>query len=779
MCRGTTVRCRECRKSEIFYRERCSQAELDLYPGSFHRIIGRLRFRRRCGLCRAARQAETQREHRNFQQNVERAKFLLEFFRGEHPAPVPEAEVRQRLDHEYWMRNRLHPFIEGDSTIAHFRVELADRPEALQGFNATIERQQDIDRNYRPLTEEDRTFRWRDPCTCGECYYSDGGDSNPEIPEPSTPEPPVEQEFNSGPMQPASEPAQENYRQPVDFREWTIDNNGAAMAWRELTTIMDQPAPLTEYISDTSALRRDIDGYSRYLLSFGEDEHIHFLEVMQELFAYEEQHWSFVPSVTRELDTQLMDFREWLVNNDQEVWGDCHDRYRQYLEREGTPPHLASFLDACERLARNQRRMLTVRFGGPIETLEPGPWEEGPDHSSGCEQENDAIDTSSQHQPDESPMAFQEWGVVQSPSIGTDLTLFPLEALGQDTDAYEHEYLGQHPNSALMLMDFRNLRRQIQENEQANYDFVPPNEAMLTLREFLRFSSLDLNERNNWLQELRNYSRFLERIGAEDMLLAFREALCQQARADRQRYENGLQEDHPQEAQRQEVQTQQAVPQLHQLCTNSATIIRTMMNANATHPRREEILAHLAPVLGAIEHWRLDACNHTDEQHSSTRSRLAQVLELIRDPVSLVPTPTLEPIINSNNQDETPDPDEERAQARREERDTHLQNALVYVRYVASMNRDHPDVTVRALGRQAIEEVLYFIQSLLRSTRIPSLEQWQWIDDTIENAERVLQGWLSVDDLDIGGAPADEDDIMGSVEREDRRVVSTIRERRE
>jgi hypothetical protein len=41
---------------------------------------------------------------------------------------------------------------------------------------------------------------------------------------------------------------------------------------------------------------------------------------MQEMFALEEQHWNFVPSVIPELETRVMDFREWLANNDQGVW---------------------------------------------------------------------------------------------------------------------------------------------------------------------------------------------------------------------------------------------------------------------------------------------------------------------------------------------------------------------------------------------------------------------------------------------------------------------------
>jgi hypothetical protein len=76
------------------------------------------------------------------------------------------------------------------------------------------------------------------------------------------------------------------------------------------------------------------------------------------------------------------------------------------------------------------------------------------------------MDTSSLDQTDEMPMSFQEWTVDRTRRSGIDPTLFSSEALEHDIDAYEHEYLGQHPNAALMLVDFRTLRRQIQETKQ-------------------------------------------------------------------------------------------------------------------------------------------------------------------------------------------------------------------------------------------------------------------------------------------------------------------------
>jgi hypothetical protein len=93
-------------------------------------------------------------------------------------------------------------------------------------------------------------------------------------------------------------------------------------------------------------------------------------------------------------------------------------------------------------------------------------------------------------------------------------------------------------------------------------------------------------ERDDWVQEIQGYPRFLEQMGALEMIPEFREARDQQARADRLLYEGGPQEDQP---------------QVNRALTDSAALVRSMMNSVATHPRREEIVRILAPLLGMLE----------------------------------------------------------------------------------------------------------------------------------------------------------------------------------
>jgi hypothetical protein len=54
------------------------------------------------------------------------------------------------------------------------------------------------------------------------------------------------------------------------------------------------------------------------------------------------------------------------------------------------------------------------------------------------------------------------------------------------------------------------------------------------------------------------------------------------------------------------------------------------------------------------------------------------------------------PIISD---DETPNPEEERAQELREERDHQFRDALEYARHLATINRDHPDAAGRHMVR--------------------------------------------------------------------------------
>lgn len=109
-------------------------------------------------------------------------------------------------------------------------------------------------------------------------------------------------------------------------------------------------------------------------------------------FAGEEEDWTFVPAVTPELTIQAIEFREWLTNNDNEGWEGCLRRYRQHLETNGTPQHVARFLEARARLARNQRRTINFASSGPNEPYEINSWYEYEDDSTNSEDDPDETD---------------------------------------------------------------------------------------------------------------------------------------------------------------------------------------------------------------------------------------------------------------------------------------------------------------------------------------------------------------------------------------------------
>lgn len=94
MCRGNIFISNCCGERRISFEERCAPERIG--NPSTHRIIGGL-FRQRgpCRNCRRRRREETEQEAREYAEATERAKAILEYFRGERQLPLTDAEIRR------------------------------------------------------------------------------------------------------------------------------------------------------------------------------------------------------------------------------------------------------------------------------------------------------------------------------------------------------------------------------------------------------------------------------------------------------------------------------------------------------------------------------------------------------------------------------------------------------------------------------------------------------------------------------------------------------------
>lgn len=524
---------------------------------------------------------------------------------------------------------------------------------------------------------------------------------------------PPEEQLDPVPRQLLMPQEQQIYCRPISFQDWTRNNNGVTAASGEHTTVTGEATVLPPPLTDEAVLYRDIDMYNQYLLIHHEGVHVEFLEIVQRMFAVEEEGWTFVPMMTPELNTHVMDFGEWRANNDHGRWSDSISRYRQYLETDGTPQHVTSFVESRERLARNQRRTIEFATGGDNEPYELDPWQMIPGQENNflhSEEDYCLMADSSPFSAEEVPLTFREWMGNRLSEVNVFLSL--SEALESDVDTYEHEYLGQTGNSAIMLQDFRNMRRCIRENEESTFDFI----AIMSFRACFRVYIADVSpdippscpSRDDWNRAVRLYPIYLDRAEAHDTIQPYTEARDLQARLDRVQYEGGAQED--------------------------------------------QSLRH---------------CIEVD-----------QAVELTQLPAQTEHIPLHAPIDFIEDHNTVPDREDESAREILEERDYRLRDALESANHVATTNRDHRNATVKRLVSQAITEVIGFICDLLNRTQLPSLEQWEWISQTIEEAELILHGRLSPDNLDMSGPPPDAGDIIGIIERQRRRIERRNEERR-
>jgi hypothetical protein len=139
-----------------------------------HRLVGR-RFRttRLCRDCEQIRLDEEIFENDDRQTHEERAKALMEFFRGERPWPRPDDEVSENFARAYAAEERLHPWLNrgNEPSLERHRTLVRESfandidPEfhdaGARMFQIMLDRQADIDRTGRPITADDREFALR------------------------------------------------------------------------------------------------------------------------------------------------------------------------------------------------------------------------------------------------------------------------------------------------------------------------------------------------------------------------------------------------------------------------------------------------------------------------------------------------------------------------------------------------------------------------------------------------------------------------------------------
>jgi hypothetical protein len=171
MCSGYITRHSCGHEDRAYYyvcRDGVNEHYQELLP---HRLVGR-KFRTAwlCRDCEELRRDEETLENDNRQTHEERAKALMEYFRGERPWPRPDDEVSENFAHAYAAGERLHPWLNrgNEPALERHRTLIIESfantidPEfseaGTRSFQIMLDRQADIDRTGRPITAADREF---------------------------------------------------------------------------------------------------------------------------------------------------------------------------------------------------------------------------------------------------------------------------------------------------------------------------------------------------------------------------------------------------------------------------------------------------------------------------------------------------------------------------------------------------------------------------------------------------------------------------------------------
>jgi hypothetical protein len=163
MCSGNITRYTCGHESRTYYYKCPDEANKHIQELLPHRLIGRrFRARRLCRNCENQRLQEESIENNDRQIHDERAKALVEFFRGERRWPRPDDEVREIFAHAYAAGDRLHPWLYrgNEPALEHHRAMIEEDLgfEGANMFRIMLDRQANIDRTGRPITADDRQY---------------------------------------------------------------------------------------------------------------------------------------------------------------------------------------------------------------------------------------------------------------------------------------------------------------------------------------------------------------------------------------------------------------------------------------------------------------------------------------------------------------------------------------------------------------------------------------------------------------------------------------------
>ena len=163
MCSGNITRYTCGHESRTYYYKCPDEANKHIQELLPHRLVGRrFRARRLCRDCENQGLQEESIENDDRPMHEERAKALVEFFRGERRWPRPDDEVREIFARAYAAGDRLHPWLNhgNEPALEHHQAMIEEDlgSEDANMFRIMLDRQTNIDRTGRPITADDRQY---------------------------------------------------------------------------------------------------------------------------------------------------------------------------------------------------------------------------------------------------------------------------------------------------------------------------------------------------------------------------------------------------------------------------------------------------------------------------------------------------------------------------------------------------------------------------------------------------------------------------------------------
>ena len=503
MCFGTTFICTRCGKQHIRYTRQCDNNEPHpVYGYTFHLAF------QRCVSCNSESR-ETQQEYEQYQLDIDRAKRLMEYMRGELSTPYTSDEVAEQVCvsiESYAANQALHPFrVQVELQDYILEDETAVDEELRHDLEECQRRQREIFYNAdRQITEEDIYYRALEIMERFNMRQA-----APIIVQPL-----------EGPTRVVSPvPDDRTDAVPLNFLQWTAIHDNTDR-------------------SDEHNLRADIQAYDSYLHSFNNEYLVEFASLLHELTRDEKSH-DFIP--TSSVSNRLESFKIWLAHRSYQTPHYGQANYYKYLRQNNEQQQALFFWKDCQRRARNYRRFLNFHSGGQWESFELAveclPSEHTALESQSSHLQNEVQETN--FEGETLAMPFGEWVEFYHASKSHQelCILTDEERLRDEVYAYEHNYLKTF-SCPRQLAAFRQLCHQIKAN-RVNFDFEPTefdeNVNLMSFREFLKYESVDITDSNDWEWCLTSYQLDLVAEASFSIARNFaiaRKALCRANRLE-------------------------------------------------------------------------------------------------------------------------------------------------------------------------------------------------------------------------------------------------------